>query len=167
LLDEETGQRTTSRAKFEPPWQAAVPTYDAEGEPILDATGQPVTSRATLRESRFEDMEGLMLLIREINSALLLGILSLAMIGCSGGAAEPLAQPTIPDATSTITSPQPTRQVTPKVSVPTHSPSTTQVIGASPPAQPAPSEVLFNPKEYPVECVDPILGSKNADDDAH
>ena len=58
-VDEETGQRTTSRAKFEPPWQAAVPTYDAEGEPILDATGQPVTSRATLRESRFEDIEGL------------------------------------------------------------------------------------------------------------
>lgn len=105
-----------------------------------------------------------MLLIREINSALLLGILSLAMIGCSGDAAEPLVQPTIHDATGTTTSPQPTRQVTPKVSVPTYSPSATQVLGAIPPAQPAPSEVLFNPKEYPVECVDPILGSKNTDE---
>jgi hypothetical protein len=38
------------------------------------------------------------------------------------------------------------------------------VLGATPPTQHAPSEVLFNPKEYPAECVDPILGSKSTDE---
>ena len=61
-IDEKTGRRTTSRAKFEPPWQEALPTHaqDEEGNLILDEeTGEPITSRATLRETRFEDMEGL------------------------------------------------------------------------------------------------------------
>jgi hypothetical protein len=34
-------------------------------------------------------------LIREINAALLLAILLLAMMGCSEGTTEPLAQPTV------------------------------------------------------------------------
>jgi hypothetical protein len=60
--DKKTGRRITSRAKFSPPWQTALPTHetDEEGNLILDEeTGEPITSRATLRESRFEDMEGL------------------------------------------------------------------------------------------------------------
>ena len=57
---DEKGKRTTSRAKFPVPWQEPRLMRDEKGRAILDeSTGEPKTSRATLRETRFEDMAGL------------------------------------------------------------------------------------------------------------
>jgi len=62
-VDPKTRERTTSRAMFEPPWQDEKIVYDEKGNPVweLDETGARVTtkSRATLRESKFDELPGL------------------------------------------------------------------------------------------------------------
>tara|TARA_R100000789_G_scaffold19329_1_gene22169 strand:+ start:633 stop:1205 length:573 start_codon:yes stop_codon:yes gene_type:complete len=61
-VDPDTGERTTTRAKFEPPWQEERLVRDAEGkgEYFINDEGmrESVMSRATLRETRFDELPG-------------------------------------------------------------------------------------------------------------
>ena len=61
-VDPDTGERTTTRAKFEPPWQEERLVRDAEGkgEYFINDEGmrESVMSKATLRETRFNELPG-------------------------------------------------------------------------------------------------------------